>query len=100
MGSYSGESVEKVSDKVLSQNDRQGASPTNRNQQDSRAGIEPYKGQSLYRCGLRCGNHRESGYTGVQNIVSGTALYKVPYYNCTAEKVLSRKADRMGFVGP
>ena len=59
-------------DIVLSQNDRQGASPTNRNQQDSRAGIEPYRGQSLYRCVLRHGNHKESGYTGVQNIVSGT----------------------------
>lgn len=80
MSSYSGESLEKVSDKVLSQNDRQGASPINRNQQDSRAGIEPYKGQSLYRCGLRCGNHRESGYIGVQNIVSGTVQICSPIY--------------------
>ena len=80
MGSYSGESVEKVSDKVLSQNDRQGASPTNRNQQDSKAGIEPYRDNPYIGVGLGTGNHRESGYTGVQNIVSGTVQICSPIY--------------------
>ena len=49
--------------------------------------------------GLGTGNHRELGYTGVQNIVSGTVLIQASYCNCTSEKVLRRKADRMGFVG-